>query len=212
MTPGASRSLTDRQIEVMQRIDRRLPIKLIARDLDVSETRVNQHIRALKDIYQVSNLGDLVTEYRAEQAEAAGTIKKNADAADHSGSSEPKIPQLDQAPATILKGEEAPPYSFSQVPGGAFGLDNGERDEAGRVEMHDVMPMLERAPWLRPGEPKVVPGVLDGEHAVLFRFAAIIGIAFGFLAAVVLTVTAAITISEALDERADIPVDERGFA
>lgn len=203
MTPEGSRSLTDRQVEVMKRIDRRLPIKLIARDLGVSETRINQHIRALKDIYQVSNLGDLVLEYRAEnnRAEVAQDERPEAE-----------ISRSDQASATFLKGRDEAPYSFSQVPKSAFGFDTGGRDEAGRVEMHDVTPMLERAPWLRPGEPKVVPGVLDGEHAVLFRFAAIIGIAFGFLAAVVLTVTAAITISEALEERADIPVDERGFA
>ena len=53
--------------------------------------------------------------------------------------------------------------------------------------------------------------MLDGEHATVLRFAAIVGIAFGFLAALVLTVTAAITISEALDGRATIPVDEQGF-
>jgi presenilin-like A22 family membrane protease len=54
--------------------------------------------------------------------------------------------------------------------------------------------------------------VLDGEHAVLFRLAAILGIAFGVLAAVVLTVTAAMTISEALEGRATVPVDEQGFS
>jgi len=78
--------------------------------------------------------------------------------------------------------------------------------------MSDALPLIEQAPWLRPGEPKVVPGVLDGEHAVLFRLAAIIVIAFGFLAAVVLMVTAAMTISEALDGRAAVPVDEQGFS
>jgi biotin operon repressor len=34
----------------MQRIDRRVPIKVIAQELGVSETRICQQIRALKDI------------------------------------------------------------------------------------------------------------------------------------------------------------------
>lgn len=204
MTPGASRTLTERQVEVMKRIDQRLPIKLIARDLGVSETRINQHIRALKDIYEVTNLGDLVLEYRSEIDASSST---------QSASDETGIEIENQAPARFLKGEGETAYRFSQLPADPFGRDAGQRDTAATtLELQDVMPMLERAPWLRPGEPKVVPGVLDGEHAVLLRLAVIIGIAFGFLAAVVLAVTAAITISEALDERANIPVDQRGFA
>ena len=50
MLSGAARRLTDRQQAVMQRIDRRVPIKVIAPELGVSETRIWQHIRALKDI------------------------------------------------------------------------------------------------------------------------------------------------------------------
>ena len=57
-------SLTDRQRSVMQRIDRRVPIKVIAQDMGISETRINQHIRALKDIYQAENLNQLVELYR----------------------------------------------------------------------------------------------------------------------------------------------------
>jgi DNA-binding CsgD family transcriptional regulator len=195
--------LTERQVEVMQRIDRRLPIKLIARELGVSETRINQHIRALKDIFGVTNLGDLVLEYRAE----FGGLEDDRHAQD-----DEKISLADQGSARILKGAEGVYYSFPQLPADPFCRDGSERDEAATLEFQDVMPMLERAPWLRPGEPKVVPGVLDGEHAVLLRLAVIIGIAFGFLAAVVLTVTAAITIGEALNGRANIPVDQRGFA
>ena len=60
MSSGAARRLTDRQRAVMQRIDRRVPIKVIAQDLGVSETRINQHIRALKDVYNAGSLGELV--------------------------------------------------------------------------------------------------------------------------------------------------------
>jgi len=103
-------------------------------------------------------------------------------------------------------------YKIPQVPATVFGFDMNGQDDVTTVELNDATPLIERAPWLKPGEPKVVPGLLDGEHAVMFRLAAIVGIAFAFLAAVVLTVTAAVTLSEAMAGRADIPVDERGFS
>lgn len=193
MTREASRPLTDRQIAVLERVDKRVPIKVIARDLGVSETRINQHIRTLKDHFEVSNLRDLVEKYRETLPE------------------EPEEDQENQSDTDLIKGGEKETYSIPQVPAPVFGLDNGDRDNAATVEISDVLPLIEKAPWLRPGEPKVVPGLLDGEHAVLFRLAAIMAIAFGFLAAVVLTVTAAVTISEALADRASVPVDEQGF-
>ena len=60
MPPLAARPLTERQQAVMERIDRRMPIKVIAQELGVSETRINQHIRALKDIFEAESLGELV--------------------------------------------------------------------------------------------------------------------------------------------------------
>jgi FixJ family two-component response regulator len=60
-----SRKAADREQAVMSRIDRRVPIKVIALELGVSETRINQHIRALKDIYEAGSLGELVENYRA---------------------------------------------------------------------------------------------------------------------------------------------------
>jgi hypothetical protein len=70
------------------------------------------------------------------------------------------------------------------------------------------MPLIEQAPWLRPGEPRIVPAALDGEHAVLIRLGAIVGIASGILAAVVLTVTAAVALSEAMNGRVTVSVDQ----
>ena len=81
--PGdAARPLTERQKAVMERIDRRVPIKMIARDLDLSETRINQHIRALKNVYEVGSLGDLVDAYREQKStffdpEASEEISEN---------------------------------------------------------------------------------------------------------------------------------------
>ena len=199
MSPGAARSLTQRQAAVMERVDRRVPIKVIAQELGVSETRINQHIRALKDIYGADNLRDLVDLYRLDQADSEEL------AASPDDTSEP-------APDAFPKPLSEAAYRNSQVPATIFGFDRGDRDSVSSVEFNDATPLIESAPWLVPGEPKVVPGLLDGEHAVTLRLVAIVGIAFGILAATVLTATAAIMISEALDERAVIPVDEHGFS
>ena len=99
-------------------------------------------------------------------------------------------------------------YTKKQIPEPAIFADQLIRDDPGRLVMSDSMPLRDQALWLRPGEPRVVPGVLNGEHAVLFRLGAIVGIASGVLAAVVLTVTAARTLSEATEGKAVISVDQ----
>jgi hypothetical protein len=199
MESGAAKRLTDRQLAVMERIDRRVPIKVIATELGVSETRINQHIRALKDFYDAASLGELVENYRAtlspEAAEAAaendpGTIADGA----------------------LLNPFSEPAYTNSQINDAADPADFGDRDDPGRLVLSDAMPLIQQAPWLKPGEPRVVPGVLDGEHAVLARLGAIIGIAAGILASVILVITAAKTLSEATEGKAYISVETEAAA
>lgn len=190
MTSGAARRLTDRQRAVLERIDRRVPIKVIAMELGVSETRINQHIRALKDFYRAGSLGELVENFRATLPPQApeplpGTLP-----------TAPLAPEIDE-----LFSETA--YTKSQINPGADLEEFGDRDDPGRLVLSDAMPLIEQAPWLKPGEPRVVPGVLDGEHAVLFRLGAIVGIASGIFAAVILAVTAAVTLSAATDGKAN---------
>lgn len=220
MALGSPRSLTDRQAAVMERIDRRVPIKVIAMDLGVSETRINQHIRALKDHYEAGSLGELVEKHRQYKRENAASQTPPARLQSNTeGSKSAKNRQENQKEgdaARSVEEEAKDPFSeaacnIPQVPATVFGFDMGNRDKAATIELSDVMPLIERTPWLKPGEPKVVPGMLDGEHAVLFRLVAIVGIAFGLLAAIILTLTAAVTISEALDGHAAVPVDEAGF-
>lgn len=203
MSSVAARRLTDRQRAVLERIDRRVPIKVIAQELGVSETRINQHIRALKDVYDAGSLGELVENYRA-------TLPPEA-----------PLPIAAEAPGdaggAVLNGNDArpfsePAYTKTQINPVTNLPDFGGRDDPGRLVLSDAMPLIEQAPWLRPGEPKVVPGVLDGEHAVLFRLGAIVGIASGVLAAVVLTVTAAVTLSEATEGKATVSVDQANVA
>ena len=192
MPSAAPKKLTERQRAVMERIDRRVPIKVIAQELGVSETRINQHIRALKDIYKAESLNELVEDYRATKPK-------------------PAEPEADP----MVKGLRDSSYSKSQVSSAGISDNNGVRVDQGELVMRDATALIEQAPWLMPGElgePKVVPGVLDGEHAILFRLAAIVVIGFGFLGALVLTLTAAVTISEALDGRAEVPVEQDSFS
>lgn len=161
-------TLTDRQREVLVRIDRRLPIKQIASELGVSESRVNQHIRALKDAYEVENLKDLVDSYRAE-------VQEFGESAPYRKSASRK----------------------SEVPSSEKIDDSGVRVAPGEFVLSDVAPLAIEAPWLVRKEPRVVPGVLDGDHAVLYRLAVIIGMALAFIVLVILVVTAALSMSEA---------------
>ena len=199
MESGAAKRLTDRQRAVMERIDRRVPIKVIATELGVSETRINQHIRALKDFYDAASLGELVENYRATLSPAA---------AEEAAENDPGT----IADGALLNPFSEPAYTNSQINGEADLAEFGGRDDPGRLVLSDAMPLIQQAPWLKPGEPRVVPGVLDGEHAVLARLGAIIGIAAGILASVILVITAAKTLSEATEGKAYISVETEAAA
>lgn len=204
MSSGAARRLTDRQKAVMERIDRRVPIKVIALELGVSETRINQHIRALKDVYDAGSLGELVENYRA-------TLPPLLPDADRD-----EVPQEEAlavvADADNLQTFSEAAYTKKQIIGRVGFGEPLLQDDPGQLVMSDAMPLFDQAPWLRPGEPRVVPGVLDGEHAVLFRLGAIVAIASGILAAVVLTITAAKTLSDATAGKATISVEQQAVA
>ena len=171
--------LTERQRDVFERIDRRVPIKVIAQELGVSETRINQHIRALKNIFEVDSLNELVETYRSRYGDRTDNEE----------------------------GLNEPVYSKSQVPESLMLRDSGVRGDPGKVIINDVLALDGQAAWEIENEPRIVPGVLDGDHAVILRLAVIVGIAFGILAAVVLMVTAAVTLSQALDGKASVPED-----
>jgi hypothetical protein len=199
MMSDAARRLTDRQRSVMERIDRRVPIKVIAQELGVSETRINQHIRALKDVYGAYSLGELVENYRATL-----TPKQPEN---------PEEIDLGIAPDSGLRkpfSEAA--YTKTQVNPAIDLAEFGFRDDPGQLVLSDAAPLIDQVPWLRSGEPKVVPGVLDGEHAVLLRLGVIVGIATGILASVILAVTAAMTLSAATEGKAYLSVEPQAVA
>lgn len=163
--------LTEKQLAVLERLDRRMPIKVIAAELGVSESRVNQHVRALKDHFGVESLGELIE--RARGADVATG--------------------LDLETGHYRKS----PYRNSHLPEPAGSPHTGDRVAPGEIVFADVASVAIEAPWSVRNEPRVVPGVLDGENAVLFRLAVIIGLAVGIVAAVLLVMTAALTMSEA---------------
>ncbi len=203
MLAGAARRLTVRQRAVIERIDRRVPIKVIAQELGVSETRINQHIRALKDVYSAASLGELVENYRATLVSEAPEPLVSGNPHKKQDDSLGRVPDTD-----LLNPFSETAYTKNQINPATDFADFGQRDDPGQLVMSDAMPLIEQAPWLRPGEPRVVPGVLDGEHAVLFRLVAIVGIAAGILAAVVLTAFAAVALSEATEGKAAVPLTE----
>lgn len=196
MLPGTIRPLTERQRAVMERIDRRIPIKVIAGELGVSETRINQHIRALKDIYGAASLFELVSNYRISQGRSS-----DDQPADSAAEGAP-YPELASPPFS------EPLYNKKQIPETFPTLDEWPRDDAGQLVIGDVMPLAQNAGWLMSGEPRVVPGLLEGEHAVPFRLLAMMLIAAGILAAVILTVTAAVALSDAMEGKAALSVDQ----
>jgi hypothetical protein len=201
MTSGAARRLTDRQRAVLERIDRRVPIKVIAQDLGVSETRINQHIRALKNFYEAGSLGELVENYRATLAPEGVDVATGDDAAMAPDPARDR--PLGTAPdAALLNPFSEAAYRKTQINAAPDLAAFGFRDDPGQLVLGDAMPLDEQAPWLRQAEPRVVPGVLDGEHAVLLRLGAIVGIATGILASVILAITAAMTLSQATEGKA----------
>lgn len=175
MPASQTSGLTDKQLAVLERLDRRMPIKVIAAELGVSESRINQHVRALKNHFGVESLGDLID--RAREAEIA--------------------------PPGGMQDEPSrkPAYRNSHLPVAADTPQTGGRVAPGEFVLADVASVAIEAPWSVRHEPRVVPGVLDGENAVLFRLAVITGLAVGIIAVVLLVMTAALTVSEATEGR-----------
>ena len=164
------RELTERERAVLDGIDRRLPLKSIAAELGVSESRINQHVRALKERYRVNNLSDLVDAWRANDVDF-----------------------IREDPC------RNPAWRNPQVPLAASDSETKSRVAPGEFVLSDAALYAIEAPWTVKDEPRVVPGVLDGDNSVLLRIAVIVGLAFGIVAAIVLVVTASLSLSEVLE-------------
>ena len=170
MAAESPHDLSDRERAILSAIDRRLPLKAVAGELGISESRVNQHVRALKQRYRVHSLPDLVDAWRGETA-----------------------------PSTPDEGYRNSAWRIPQVADEANRGERPSRVVPGEFVFADAAPLAIEAPWRMRIEPRVVPGALDGDNAVLLRLAVIIGIALGLIAAIVLVVTASLSLSAALD-------------
>lgn len=197
MAGEAAPALTGKQRDVIRRIDRRMPIKMIASEMGVSETRINQHIRALKGIYGVGSLNELVESHRLAQRTALFSGQNEA------------------APVTENEARNGPArrtgtplrngaYSKKQVGNEAPVGDLASRDDPGSIRLSDAHVVARDAPWAHDIEPVVVFGALDGRHAVLYRSAIMVALAFGMIAGVVLIVSAALSLSEVFDGRVSV--------
>ena len=171
MGAGSFPDLTDRQRAVLELIDRRLPLKTVAAELGISESRVNQHVRALKEAYGVASLKGLVEAWRAQVEDPC----------------------------------RKPAWRNSDLPQPPIAGETEDRVAPGEFVLADAAPFAIEAPWSGRHEPRVVPGVLDGDHAVLVRLAVIVGLAFGMIAVLVLVMTASLNLSEALGDQGSIP-------
>ena len=89
----------------------------------------------------------------------------------------------------------------SQLPGEeeARSCPGGVAD--GELTFADAHAFSVEAPWARASEPRVVPPALDGQNAVLLRLALIAAMVFGILASLVLAITAADSVTQAVGGR-----------
>jgi len=174
--------LTERQREVLERLDRRVPIKVIASDLGVSSSRINQHIAALKQRTGARDLSELIALYReGKTGDDIPPLRKDA-------------------------------WAKNQLPDGHDAGPSELRATERELALSDVDTFPVEAPWERVSEPTAAPGKLDNGHVVLGRLAMMVGIALGIVGATLLIIAAATTLGRLLDDVAEIPVQETGMA
>lgn len=163
--------LTPRQLAVLQGIARRETIKVIAGDLQISESAVNQHIKALKARFDVHSLADLSAIY-----------------SDFSATS---------MPADCRKAA----YRKNHLPEATHLVNEPLQDEIQPVQsFHDAMTYQRRAPWEGIEQLSVSPGVLNGANGRWYRLAAIVVITVGLFVAVVVGLGAARSLSDTIAE------------
>jgi DNA-binding CsgD family transcriptional regulator len=170
-------SLGSRRDEVLELVARRRSLKQIANELGIGESTVNYHIRALKAQYGVYSLAQLADVYASRQGSTVPIDCRN------SSSRESPVPfGGDSTAIERLDGHEP------------------------TVTFQDALSYRVDAPWVATVEPVIVPGVLEGTNAKLLRGAAIVAIALGMLALVLLGLGVAQGITAALEGVGAAPV------
>ena len=168
----AQAELTDRQLEILERVVQRKAYKVIAAELDISETRVKQHVRAIKDRLDANSMPELVAHFHAISDGQPFTKEEGP---------KMEVPALPAEQADRFADDPGALQLADSMPMGLHAPWLGIEDASLGVE-----------------EPRVVPRVLDGDRAGLPRLLAIVGIVVGLLVVFVLALTTAGVLTEQL--------------
>ncbi len=165
--------LTRRQTEVLECVAIRLTLKETASRLAVSESAVNAHIKALKRQLGVNSLSELAEEWRKLENLHEGPTCRN------SGCTNSRLADDQSAEPSPTQDEIGQILTFSEP-----------------VSFHQSVPWAQK-------NAEIVPGVLRGAKGKLNRVLAILLIAIGTLALVMLGLGVGQGINAALSARED---------
>tara|TARA_A100001391_G_scaffold78331_1_gene50552 strand:- start:11664 stop:12191 length:528 start_codon:yes stop_codon:yes gene_type:complete len=157
-------SLTVKQRETMDLLCEGWTSKEIAAKLDISESAVVQRIETVRAKAGGMLRKELVRLYREHSDALSAGYKQNTGKIFHLSEHDPDTDT---------------------------GIGNGADDD---LVLSDAMSFQRSAPWASQSEPRVVPEVLDGDSAALYRLLAAVGLALGM---VVLTLVL-LAVAEAL--------------
>lgn len=158
---------TVRQRAVLDLLANSRTSKEIAHQLGISEAAVNRRIEMLRSRLGGVTRHELARRYREWSAETATFSSDQA--------CEENRTQILPLAAMASSGDVSPRDNI---------MASGEG-------LRDQLAISIEAPWSQPAEPYVVPGVLDGDNALLTRGAAIGIILFAILASLVVGIAAA---------------------
>lgn len=163
--------LTDKQRDVLDLLANNRTTKEIAHALGSSESAVNRRIELLRSRLGGITRHELARRYREAKSAAEAGADRGVETA------EQKLQLAESSPADHTSGQD---------------------DRGPAYALQDSLKIAIEAPWSQPSEPRVVPGVLDGDNAVLTRGAAIAIILAGIVASLVLALAAVQAITDAL--------------
>lgn len=175
--------VTAKQAAVLDHLANNRTSKEIAYALGVSETAINRRIEVLRQRLGGVTRHELARRYRlwavARASEADTPPEKAYDSSD---------------PACVETG-----FEILQLAESRPAAATASRDEADqRTSFEDPVAMSIEAPWSEGRDPRVVPRVLDGDHALLTRGATIAVLVFAILASVIVAIAAAKALADAV--------------
>lgn len=165
--------LTEKQAAVLALLANNRTTKEMAHALGASESSVNRRIELLRSRLGGVTRHELARRYRDWML--AGEARESA------------------AEAGVEKAKQ----KLQLVPAAESAETSVQDDGALAPGFEDSLKISIEAPWNRPAAPRIVPGVLDGENAVLTRGAAIAMILFGIIASLVLALAAVKALTDA---------------